>query len=536
MQISSLSSGHRDLVALAVIAATGLVYCLSLNEGMAWGGGDFASYVWNAQNLLAGRPIGEAPFIPNYDTNTGVTVVPPLFPLALSVPIALFGPELELLKIYNVAILLIFLFLAYRFAVANAQAVAMPFLLVLAVSPQLFWMRDALMSEYLFLLLLMAALLAWGRLYNRDEGGIRTHWAWLVLTSLSVAAAILTRVVGIALLPAVFFAGVWAERRLSPRTLTVTVAAACAFAYLVFAVGIFDQYAPSFKQAVVDDGVQPASTLNRSADWGEVAVEGLREIPTRVRFAVAQTSVLWTQGITLDPAMAKGWPGQFQRLVTALLFMLGAMGFVARSLQRLTLAEWFTAGYTAMMLLVPAYLSSGRMYLPVAIMVVFYAFFFVDVVTRRFSRSVPMFASGALLLLLALSDALSFSAYAGAPPDQYRSSDPSAVEFFQEVRRIVPEDAVMVGYRPRGVAFFTGRTSSDYHHQAAEPGFWDWAKSIDARFMYFDSADKQVGKAAAPSENPAESVRRYAAQFIGDNGHRFRLRFDNERFLLYELQ
>jgi lysylphosphatidylglycerol synthetase-like protein (DUF2156 family) len=502
---------------------------------MAWGGGDFASYVWNGQNLLAGRPLGEAPFIPNYETNTGVTVVPPVFPLALSAPIALFGSDLELLKVYNVCILLVFLALAYRFAVANAPSIALPFLLALAASPQLWAMRDALMSEYLFLAFILAALLAWDRLYRVDSDESRPDWFWLALTSLCVCAAILTRVVGIALLPAVFCAGVWAERRLSRKTITITLLAACAFAFLVLVIGIFEQYAPSFEKAAVD-GSQSMQNIEDSVGLGELAAQAVRDLPSRLRFMISQTSALWTQMITWDSDMAKGWPGQYQQLVTALLFLFGALGFLARSLQRLTLAEWFTAGYTAMMALVPAYLSAGRMYLPVAIMLVFYAFFFVEFATRRLLQRPPVLASSALLLLILFSDALSFSAYAGSTSVDYRSSDAEAVEFFAEVRRIVPEDAVMVGYRPRGVAFFTDRTSTDYHHDSSAPAFWGWVEAIGAGYMYFDAADQHLDRFIEVSDDPADNVRRYARIFIGENEERFQLRFENERFLLYELQ
>jgi hypothetical protein len=530
------SSGFAglDYLALLLVAVAGAAYWLTLGDGVGWGGGDFASYVWNARNLLEGRALGDAPFIPNYEANTGVTVVPPLFPLALAAPVALFGPDLHVLKLYNLGFLLAFFFLSFRYARTELRGVAIFFLLALAASPQLWAMRDALLSEYLFLLLLMALLISWERLYHPVEGSLDNAGSRSAMVSILAAAAILTRVVGVVLVPAVFLAGIWTERRLSLRTLAITASAAGAFAYLVLSIGIFEQYTPSFSHAAMDDAGQSPIGAGQAQGLADSLLATLQLIPERLRFAFGQVSVLWTRGIQDDPGAAAGWPAQYQRAVTALLLVLGAAGFLARAIRRATLAEWLTLGYGSMMLLIPAYLSSGRMYLPVAVMLVFYAFYATAVLGRLLPGGIRWTPPATLLCLILVSDALSFQAIDKQPLAQ-GSADPLAVEFFDAVRRTVPEDAVMIGYRPRGVAFFTNRTTTDYHQTSADADFWGRAARIGASYLYFDTADPRTRQSGTAPDDPRQSLSRYAAEFMDDSGVRFDPVFENERFRLYKL-
>jgi hypothetical protein len=522
-----------DYAALVLVALTGVVYWLTLHEGLDWGGGDFASYIWNAENMLAGRALGETPFIPNYAANTGVTVVPPFFPLTLAAPIAIFGSDVELLKLYHIGFVLGFFYLAFRYARADLGGFAILYLLTLAASPQLWAMRGALLSEYLFLLLIMAVVMSWERAYSLDRAPGGTAWAGLAAAL--AGAAVLTRVVGIVFIPAGFLAGVWAERRLSLKTVLITCVTAAAFAYLVLAVGIFDQYGRSFSRAALEDAGRSEISASRAGDLWSSILTTLQLVPERIRFALGQVSVLWTRGIQGDPVSAGGWPGQYQRAVTGVLFVLGAVGFLARARRRVTLAEWLTLGYGSMMLLVPAYLSSGRMYLPVAVMLLFYAFYAAVFLARRLPVGAGSLPPAALAALVVFSEVLSFQAM-GNPPPRYGSADPRAIEFFENVRKTVPDEAVMIGYRPRGVALFTGRTGTDYHEPRANPDFWERVETIGADFMYFDEADPRASRYASAEGGGSSAVEKLAFAFIEGAEPGFDLVFANERFRLYRLR
>ena len=524
-----VSAGVASSIALLIVALTGLVYWWTLAEGVSWAGGDYASYIWNAENILSGRAIGEAPFIPNYEARTGVTVVPPMYPLALSAPIAAFGTDIQLLKLYSIGFLLLFLLLIFLYArgfIGNAALLMLP---VLAASPQLWGMRDTLLSEYFFLFLLIASFLAWDRLYAAKQG--HTDQRWLAVTLTLVIALMLTRVVAVVLVPALLFAGVWAERRLSFKTLVLTAAAAGAFAYLVFSIGIFEQYGTAYSQetqaTALGEIEEPEGVL-------QAVVSGVGQIPERARLSLGQVTALWTKGIQRDPTHATGIARSYQRLVTVAVLLLGALGFGLKALRGLTLAEWFTAGYTAMMLLVPPYMASGRVFLPISVMLIFYAFYAFYALYRIGERPswsrLARPAQAALAAALLASASLSLASLGGARP-YLASAHPKTQAFFEAVKRQVPEQAVMVGYRPRGVAFFTGRAATDYHQTSADADYWARMDALGAEYLYFDVYDHRAKP--RDGETRPEALRRYVSEFLGDDREQLTLLFENDHFMLY---
>lgn len=525
----------RVLAPLLLVAVVGLGYGLTLCEGVGWSGGDWATYIWNAQNILNGREIGAAPFIPNYNADTGVTVVPPLFPLALTAPVALFGPDLEVLKVYNILLLLVFFLLAYSFAYPSLRSGSLAFLVALAASPLLWGLRETIMSEYLFLLIAMALLISWEKLYIKSPtASAGTRWLLTILVATLGAALPLTRTVGLVALPALLLAGLWTERRLSPRTAAIALATFAAIVYLFAVIGITEQYGPSFSQAALSDLNGQEAPAAPSPGIVRAVLETLPLVPARIRDSIGQTSVMWTSGVRPGSPLLFGWAHDYQRLVTASILLLAMIGFVARSMRQVTLAEWFTLGYGSMMLLAPAYLASGRMFLPVAVLLVFYAFVGARLLGQRLPGRLPGAISIGLLGLILVSEALSFAAR-GTGCSTTGSADPRAKEFFEAVRLSVPEDAVVIGYRPRGVAFFTGRTATDYHQNSADADFWNRAQSLHADYMYFDLADPEIGGENDTAWRP-ETMGRYVDRFVDGSRERFDLIFENERFRLYGLR
>lgn len=178
------------LVLIALLAAVQVIYSTRLG---AWAESDSAVYLAAARNLLAGdglrvlQPSGKA-----------ATLMPPLYSLTLAGLGALGADLLVAARWLNAALIFasILLFGWICLAFGRTRWLALPGALLLAVFPPVIELYSGMMTEPLYLTLM---LFGFGALLAYFAHGTR---GWLVAAALSAGLGAVTRFVGIVFLPA----------------------------------------------------------------------------------------------------------------------------------------------------------------------------------------------------------------------------------------------------------------------------------------------------------------------------------------------
>src|SRR6266853_6922701 len=154
---SSMRGPGRQLaIVLALILAVGVFYIATIREGHLWGD-DFAMYIHHAKNLAYGNAYADTGYIynPHYP-DLGPRAYPPLFPLVLAPVYKIMGLELGAMKVLDILLFLVFLFLLYLlFRPELPFGYLLAILTVLALNPYIWALKDQVISEFLFLLLMV---------------------------------------------------------------------------------------------------------------------------------------------------------------------------------------------------------------------------------------------------------------------------------------------------------------------------------------------------------------------------------------------
>ena len=209
--------------ALAVMA----VFLLATRDDTVQLGGDANLYLLHTENLVEGEPYAATGYIQNADRQVDPIAYPPGYPLMLAPVAALFGTGRGPMAVFQVLALLI---AAGLFARLYWDDLSPPSVLALVVliglNPFLWRITNRAYSDLPFLAVAALALLLIERL-RASEGG-RAGYALALGAGLACAAAILVRVLGVALLPALAFAvlGAGWRRRLGPVALAFVIAGA----------------------------------------------------------------------------------------------------------------------------------------------------------------------------------------------------------------------------------------------------------------------------------------------------------------------
>lgn len=159
-----------------------LLYDFKVSEG-----GDDSAYVSRAYDLLK---IGKFPSFQG-----------PVYPVFLSILIALFGMKLQILKISSAIFMVLFFHFGYKLLKNRMPAVALlPTFVIAAVSPMLMYFASQTYSEAFFLFLMVGFLYSF--LPSFVDEGAEPKWKDFLLSALWLWLLGSTRTVGYAALPA----------------------------------------------------------------------------------------------------------------------------------------------------------------------------------------------------------------------------------------------------------------------------------------------------------------------------------------------
>ncbi|MBF0391990.1 MAG: glycosyltransferase family 39 protein [Alphaproteobacteria bacterium] len=431
--------------ALALLLAVTLAFHLATTpQGHGWGD-DFAMYLAHARNLVEGRPYADTGYIYNpLAPRIGPEAYPPVFPLLLTLPVALAGIDVEAAKLMVTG-----LFMAMLLALwwlARQRLEPLPALLVVAAaaySPFLWVVRTNVVSEVAFTLFTLLAL-AWFPWAERRK----LPWPAIGLVGGAlIALALGTRTVGALLLPAIAAAALWNTRRLDRGTLLALGVGGLA---LLGQLDMFGDYGRALATGG-EDGSAPLDVVSR--------------LPARLM----QLAVGVTQAWAMDSAF---WGA----ILSVAICLATALGWLRAVREGPGPAEAFIAGYGAMLLVVP-FGADARRIMPLMPLIAMYA------AMGLLSLPRPAVRPASLAMVAALA-ASYFGSYQTLPVRAAVGGvDGDEATGLFRFARSTPVDSVFVFDKARALALYTGRSAAPPHETADHAAFRKWLNEIGADYV-----------------------------------------------------
>ena len=514
-----MRSGGQTWAFLLLAMATTAWQIATLDAAPSWSSDDYAGYIPDTLALLHGGTYGLAKYILNPLVDAAPANYPVGFPLLLTLPVALFGVNWFAIAAYNLLLYGGFLFVWMLYARPLVGPIAAGVIgIALGVSPFTTGFKGQVQSEFAFMLLFAVTLLLAER--RRGAG---------VGLAIAMAAAVLTRLVGGVLLPALPLA-VWLRaRRLSWRPLLVAGLAGLLVLAGLLAVSpdLFARHLASVNTAIQGGGAAQSGGVLHALP-GQI-LQNLRDLPGNI-------SVFWSDGAALAPL----WLALPLKAATAVLLVFGFVGLTIRLFTNPGLTEIFFLLELAALLVLPRQMVGARLYLPLCALLLIYAF--------DAARALPtMPLIGAPLpsilvgVLLAFPITVNLRSVLAQPADPFTATEPRATAFLDWVRANTAPTDVILCRRTRALVMFTDRYASDYHLTPVDPAFFPWAASIRAStiVLYIDLSEVQ---ALARAQNLPPTIEglntaldRYEDRFFSTARGRFSLAFRSDRFRVYRI-
>jgi hypothetical protein len=436
--------GRQLAIVLALILAVGVFYIATIREGHLWGD-DFAMYIHHAKNLAYGNAYADTGYIynPHYP-DLGPRAYPPLFPLVLAPVYRLMGLELGAMKVLNILLFLVFLFLLYLlFRPELPFSYVLAVLTTLALNPYIWALKDQVISEFLFLLLMVVTFHAVSRYSERPT----------VLSSIAVAVCIALsfacRTIGFLFLPCLLLYDVIRFKKLVPATLRT--------AGLTLAL-----MAP---QIIGFSGNRSYVDQLQNITWS-AALSNLR------LYLWLNYKELWGNGYSPFPAL----------LVCLILGILGLSGYFQRLRSRLTVVEIFVPAYAFVVILVWWREQDLRLFLPLVPFWLFYVALGLRGVGKYRGPTLERAMASGLLLLVLGSYAGTYSRTDYGPLVQ-GLGDSRFTELSEYIKTATAKESVFLFAKPRLLALVTDRRASGYQDPLKQDELWDYCSEIGVNYI-----------------------------------------------------
>jgi 4-amino-4-deoxy-L-arabinose transferase-like glycosyltransferase len=456
---------------IAVAALVVLVFAVQFfarDDGGAWWV-DAAQYTMHAENLVAGRPYAEIGVITPAESMRPLAY-PPGYPLLLAPIVAATGRD----RAPIAALHALFLALSAGFVGALywrrlAPVLVIALVLLTGFSPALSHQVNRGLSDRPFIAFVVLSLVLIERVCRSPSG--RSAYGWAVAAGLVAGAALLTRSLGVALLPAFLVPVLWRREWVALRPVVVAVVVALALTATVYSLGDWEAGARIVEGERADAGYQ--SLVVHSF------VEIASRIPERIADRIAQYAkedgLLWSLPPGAYAHRAIHYPF---RILGFVVLLVGA--FV--SLRRFRPAEAFAGFY--LLALLPWSFGWSRYLLPA--LPVLTGILLVGVQALwRWARSRGRAARGTSgLALAAVSVLLVSHLYTGGSRMANRVFEgptPPQADGSELVRAHTPPDATVVAARGDYLfAFKTGRTFAPVPRDTTDWG--SYAQRIGAEY------------------------------------------------------
>ncbi len=528
----SSAARRRGLAGPGLALATlHLLLGLLLYDPTLFPGGDNAGYMILGDALVSGEGYRDL-YLPDQPLHTKY---PPLYPILLALLTPLGG--VQLFKFASLGLTTLAVWLTYRLAVERiGRGAALVAAGMFAVSPVLLDYSHYVLSEALFVALVLAALL-WSQ---RDasapsvEQAPGAWFSWSLLLGLAAAGgAFLTRTAGLPLLAALVLFYLL-ERRSPAATAAGLLSVATAGGWWLYQ-----------RLATSAPGVAPRLSylqemLLRNPYDPAAGTAGPTDLLIR------STENAWTYiSDVLPRSLAGGTAASAPDLVHPALGLAVAavafLGWVDRSTSRLGPAELFTVLYAAMLVIWPTVWTDQRFLLPLLPLILLYAVGGAVRAGRWLSRRReggpgPTIAAGILAALVgvaAVGDA------AGRIPDRirclaaYRAGDacdpPEFASFYDAAewaRANTAGDAIFVNRKPRIFYWLSGRRGDLYPYSTDAAVVMRAIERLGADYVVVDAISGTTSRYLVPAVR--ENLPRFRLVYEGGEPPTFVLRFDPE--------
>jgi len=470
-------------IAIGLALVTAAVLIAERRSGQDWGG-DFALYISHARSLSEGRPYADTGYIVNpYFRSVSPSSYPPLFPLVLEPLYARYGLDYNVLKVPGIiffALTIPVLFCLFCRDLPATRSLLAVFLL--ATWPWVLTFKDAILPDFLFLLLWSLAL--WLLRVAYDESPVRRPEMRGIIIGVLAYAAYATRTAGIVLPAAILCYDVLRFRRIT----RLAAFMAGVFAVLTVGQGLLIHSESSYLQMfavaplqTTKDYLHAVTTLFTSADAGWERI---------IRYATILPAVVLA---------CAGYAVSFRRFRSPLEVTVALYGVL--------LLLWsLGTGTRYMMPLVPYFFL--------------YLFIGLDRMTSGLGSLARNGALCALLVLILGCYAIEDKTYQPGPIAGGIST-PGFAELCQYIRgNTDPKDIFVIG-NPRVLSLYTRRPASVYPEHGDPGQVWNYSHNIHARYLVV--TDILYGDAAV------------WRPFVREYGDRLRIVYSNANFRLYAL-
>ncbi|MEK7763133.1 MAG: hypothetical protein AAB433_16285 [Nitrospirota bacterium] len=491
----SVSRSEWLALALLVCAIVGL-HIMFLRPGHDWAD-DFAMYVSHALNLLSGKPYAETGFAPNPWAVPGPPTYPPVYPLMIAPIVALWGQDLQILKIAGLVMFGAALGMAYvlwRTRIGMSPALCL--VAVLGLSPFIVEFRDEIRPDTTFLFLFLITL--W--LGDRWSGYVQ-RWDLGRLARglvLGVVAyfAYGTRSLGLVLLPALWVVDLWRLGRPTPTLVVATMVAG-------LLVGLQSVWLHS------DAGYASNMTLDAHT-LGYNAFHYLTSL-----------SVLWSN------PLPRPWGLGLRGILFASTLLLAGLGYVTclrRGLSVLEVVPWLYFG--PLVVYWVGTMIQQRYVLPLLPLLLYYAWVGVEFLRQRFSPR----RTDWILAVLGAGVLLTYATgHAWAPRTEITPgiTNSDTREVFAWIRKDTPVKAVVLVGRARAFALYTQRLCVSPFGFRTDEALWSLIAEQGITHVVVG-----VGAVARDMdyENPDD-----LARFVAAHPQRLQPVLRNEAFELYQV-
>jgi hypothetical protein len=478
---------------ILLIAGIAVALLLTLRSGQEWDG-DFALYIMNARNIVAGIPYAHTGYIPNPANLICPAAYPPGLPLILAPLYAWFGVDLMKMKIVCTVMFVLFLVVLYRIAVRFVPAsLALATTAAVGLHPFIVDSGNSLGSEFPFMLFCYSALYLIDRLQERDTTLELRATAVLGTAVAAVAFAYLTRSIGVALFPAAAFVSVYRSKRLFTLT-NITLAGAAAVVLVVQHafppdVGTYVHYF----QAFTPHGLLTAVN---------------RYLSVRMELLGKAASEFPIGGVIIASALA----------------LLGLLGFVERLRRKVSVFEPFCVIYLLVLLIFPVRVEAARYAMPLWPLLFLYCAVGIDSLGQSLGAFGHRLLSAAVGFIVV---ALYCVQYAGMTfgPVPFSVDARQSRELLTQIRADVPQGERVLARKPTIVALYAGRDATVWPLAATDDEIWSYMARLRVTYVVQDIYHLAAHHQA---NDPLDG-------FIDRNRSKLELVFKNEWFNLYRV-
>jgi hypothetical protein len=477
--------GLNSGIALAVVVA--VVFCVYLavmTNGVPAQATDWAMYVMHARNILHGRPYAETPYVYQPETALeGPRTYPSGFALMLVPFYAAFGLNVRIYKIVVDATLALSLWPIY---IISRRFLSPLSALLIVIATGFGWeyvlVQNELGSDSLYQFLSFASIVFALWIYDRGKD-VTQGWLWGVLVGLALAAAYLTRPIGIALVLAVAIADVVRRRRI--RAFTIALLA-------------------TFLMVVL---------LNNAAFHKDSAYNDEFIFSPRLIASHAVTYLGYLSHVFANPLS-----NSLRHLLWAPSVLLAVAG-IWSSVRRngLTLVEIYCA--IVMGVLCVYWLPNTRYLLPLLPIYLVYVLIGAEVVLERIPQRYRLGLRWAGAAALLVAPAINLARIGSINQDSLIAT-PAFDQLCQQIGARTGAHDYVLFWNPRVLALYTGRPSSPYP-PAGPPRVQRFMDRVQPNYIVLDK--------------DWEEDRKYLAPVIDSQPERYRTIFENAQFKLSEV-